>query len=86
MIKEKDTRYVYKKISDTSNDVSLLRPMNCLCNIVTVRFGMREPVKFWFVGEPLNHIHQDTKSARLIAVCKRRLKLTCTMNGLNGYD
>ena len=24
-----------------------------------------------FVGEPLNHIHQDTKSARLIAVCKR---------------
>ena len=23
-------------------------------------------------GEPLNHIHQDTKSARLIAVCKRR--------------
>ena len=23
------------------------------------------------VGEPLNHIHQDTKSARLIAVCKR---------------
>ena len=24
-----------------------------------------------FVGEPLNRIHQDTKSARLIAVCKR---------------
>ena len=24
-----------------------------------------------FVGEPLNHIHKDTKSARLIAVCKR---------------
>ena len=23
------------------------------------------------VCEPLNHIHQDTKSARLIAVCKR---------------
>ena len=24
--------------------------------------------------EPLNHIHQDTKSARLIVVCKRRIK------------
>ena len=23
------------------------------------------------MGEPLNHIHQGTKSARLIAVCKR---------------
>ena len=28
-----------------------------------------------FVGEPLNHIHQDTKSARLIAVCKRYLHM-----------
>ena len=27
-----------------------------------------------FVGELLNRIHQDTKSARLIAVCKRTLK------------
>ena len=27
------------------------------------------------MGEPLNHIHQDTKSARLIAVCKRTLKV-----------
>ena len=27
------------------------------------------------VCEPLNHIHQDTKSARLIAVCKRSIKL-----------
>ena len=26
------------------------------------------------VGEPSNHIHQDTKSARLIAVCKRSFK------------
>ena len=25
-----------------------------------------------FVGEPLNHIHEDTKSARLIAVCSFR--------------
>ena len=25
------------------------------------------------VCEPLNHIHQDTKSARLIAVCKRSI-------------
>ena len=25
------------------------------------------------MGEPLNHIHQDTKSARLIAVCRRTL-------------
>ena len=28
-----------------------------------------------FVGEPLNHIHQDTKSARSIAVCKRSLRV-----------
>ena len=28
----------------------------------------------YFWGEPLNHIHQDTKSARLIAVGKRSLK------------
>ena len=27
------------------------------------------------VCEPLNHIHQDTKSARLIAVCKRSIAL-----------
>ena len=27
------------------------------------------------VGEPLNYIHQDTKSARLIAVCKRSLSI-----------
>ena len=27
------------------------------------------------VCEPLNHIHQDTKSARLIAVCKRSITL-----------
>ena len=27
-----------------------------------------------FLGEPLNHIYQDTKSARLIAVCKRSFK------------
>ena len=26
------------------------------------------------MGEPLNHIHQDTKLALLIAVCKRSLK------------
>ena len=25
------------------------------------------------MGEPLNHIYQDTKSAQLIAVCKRSL-------------
>ena len=31
-------------------------------------------VRCTIVGEPLNHIHQDTKSARLIAVCKRTLK------------
>ena len=28
------------------------------------------------MGEPLNHIQQDTKSALLIAVCKRSFKLT----------
>ena len=26
---------------------------------------------YTFLREPLNHIHQDTKSTRLIAVCKR---------------
>ena len=26
------------------------------------------------MGEPLNHIHQDTKSARFIAVCERGLR------------
>ena len=28
-------------------------------------------MSFISMGKPLNHIHQDTKSARLIAVCKR---------------
>ena len=28
-----------------------------------------------FASEPLNHIHQDTKPSRLIAVCKRSLKM-----------
>ena len=28
-----------------------------------------------FVSEPLNHIHQDTKSARLIALCKHTLNI-----------
>ena len=32
------------------------------------------------LGEPLNHIHQDTKSARLIAVCKHRLRPVQTSN------
>ena len=27
------------------------------------------------VGEPLDHIHQDTKSTRLIAVCKRSFSI-----------
>ena len=30
---------------------------------------------YTFIDKPLNHIHQDTKSARLIAVCKRSLTL-----------
>ena len=32
------------------------------------------------MGEPLNHILQDTKSARLITVCKRSLKQTVRQN------
>ena len=32
-----------------------------------------------FVGQPLNHIHQDTKSAQLIAVCKLSLNLILTL-------
>ena len=37
---------------------------------------------FTFVGEPLNHIHQDTKvkSARLIAVCKRSFNIDFTVH------
>ena len=27
--------------------------------------------RYTFMDKPLNHIHQDTKSARSIAVCKR---------------
>ena len=34
-----------------------------------------------FMVEPLNHIHQDTKSARLIAVCKRTFNLGDTVKG-----
>ena len=31
---------------------------------------IREKMTMCFVSEPLNRIHQNTKSARLIAVCK----------------
>ena len=34
------------------------------------------------VCEPLNYIHQDTKSARLIAVCRRSTRNTCTQQPL----
>ena len=34
------------------------------------------------VSEPLNHIHQDTKSSRLIAVCKRSIILNKLGKGL----
>ena len=34
-------------------------------------FLQKLPFAFISMGKPLNHIHQDTKSARLIAVCKR---------------
>ena len=30
------------------------------------------------MDKPLNHIRQNTKSARLIAVCKRSINLTLT--------
>ena len=33
------------------------------------------------VSEPLNYIHQDTKSARLIAVCGRSIALNKFGNG-----
>ena len=44
--------------------------------LIYVRRQQEAFVRKWrctFVGEPLNHIHQDTKSAWLIAVCKRSL-------------
>ena len=31
---------------------------------------IREKMTLYFMGEPVNHIYQDTKSTRLIAVCK----------------
>ena len=40
----------------------------CICEKI-------DAVLLWSkMGEPLNHIHQDIKSARLIAVCKRSFK------------
>ena len=38
-----------------------------------------------FVAEPLNHIHQDTKPAWLIAVCKRSLTFGYSMGSTFGY-
>ena len=38
---------------------------------------------YFRIGEPLNHIHQGTKSARLIAVCKRSIKNTCCDHAIN---
>ena len=37
------------------------------------------------MGEPLNHIHQDTKSTRLIAVCKRSLRVSGILVILPGH-
>ena len=54
----------------------LIAPISYLgaCYIYVLPRQQNAFVRKWrytFVGEPLNHIHQDTKSARLIAVCKR---------------
>ena len=35
---------------------------------------IREKIRCTFMSESLNHIDQDTKSAPLIAVCKRSLR------------
>ena len=34
---------------------------------------IREKMTLYFVGAPSNHIHQHTKAARLVVVCKRTL-------------
>ena len=38
-----------------------------------------------FVVEPLDHIHQDTKSAGLIAVCKRSLYFAFRLSPVHQY-
>ena len=35
---------------------------------------IREKIPVFFLGEPLNQIHQDTKSARLIAALHKMIK------------
>ena len=48
-----------------------------LVHVIYVRSNkmhLWENLRCTFVGEPLNHIHQDTKSTQLIAVCKRIFK------------
>ena len=42
--------------------------------------------KMTFAGEPLNHIHQDTKSSRLIAVWKRSFIKIIAYLGLTGIQ
>ena len=49
----------------------------CMLYTYKVTKYIREKMTLYtctFVGEPLNRIHQDTKSARLIAVCKHSLR------------
>ena len=68
-----DSFYVYT--------LRLIRPISYLgaCYIQTkVTKCIREKITLCtFMDKPLNHIHQDTKSARLIALCKRTLKGNC---------
>ena len=42
--------------------------------------GIREGMTMYFRGEPLHYIRQNTKSARLIAVCKRSFRV-CSYGG-----
>ena len=66
-----ELRYVYT--------LRLIGPISYLdaCYIhtkVTITFVRK--FRCTIVGEPLTHIHQDTKSARLIAVCERSFNLS----------
>ena len=62
-------RYVYT--------LRLIGPISylgaCYIRTTVTKWAFVRKWRYTFVGEPLNHIHQDTKSARLIAVCKRSL-------------
>ena len=68
-------RYVYTlrlvgSISYLGGCYRRTKVTKCICQKMTLFSAV-----FISMCEPLNHIHQDTKSARLIALCKRSITL-----------